>query len=206
MAAPTSCKTEVDKGKLLWGALILDFEELSAKALLHAWRAGDIRARDQLFERLYVELRKMSASLLRREGGVSLSTGDLVNEAVLRLMKLEKIDWQDKAHFLALSARMMRRVLIDHARKKNTDKRAHQRVTLTTGLMRGQETVDIHRLETALVRLQAIDKERARIVEMRYYGGLSLDEIAEVVGSSPSTVKRNWRGSRAWILTAMEEG
>lgn len=174
--------------------------------MLDAWRAGDVQARDQLFERLYTELRRISASLLRREGGVSLSTGDLVSEAVLRLMNLEQIDWKDKAHFLALSARTMRRVLIDHARKKNTDKRAHQNVTLTTRVMGGgQESINIHRLESALIRLQVIDKERARIVEMRYFGGLTLDEIAEVMGSSPSTVKRSWRGARAWILSAMEE-
>lgn len=181
-------------------------DTLTVKDLLDAWRSGDSSARDQLFERLYTELRRISASLLRREGGISLTTGDLVNEAVIRLIGLEQIDWQDKAHFLALSARTMRRVLIDHARKKGTDKRQHQKVTLVTYLVGGnQESVDIHNLENALMRLQIIDKDRAKIVEMRYYGGLSLEEIAEVMNVSASTVKRSWRVSRAWLLNALEE-
>ena len=179
--------------------------DITAKGLLDAWRAGDISARDQLFDRLYEELRKISASLLRREGGISLTTGDLVNEAVMRLIQLEKINWQDKAHFLALSARMMRRVLIDHARKKNTDKRHHQKVTLVTNVIGGMnEAYDIHQLEDALMRLQDIDKNRAKIVEMRYFGGLSLKEVAEVMGTSTSSVKRSWRVSRAWLLNALE--
>lgn len=178
----------------------------SAKALLDKWRSGDEAARDELFSQLYSELRRISASLLNREGGASLSTGDLVNEAVLRLIDLERIEWQDKAHFLALSARMMRRVLIDHARKKNSDKRSHQKVTLVTHMAGGgPESVDIHHLESALVRLQAIDETRAKIVEMRYYGGLTLDEIAGVTGMSASNVKRSWRASRSWLLNALEE-
>ena len=99
----------------------------------------------------------------------------------------------------------MRRVLIDHARKHASDKRQHQKVTLVTQLIGGQETVDIHQLENALLRLKVIDEDRAKIVEMRYYGGLSLDEIAEVLGCSASTVKRDWRISRVWLLEAMEE-
>ncbi len=180
--------------------------QLDIKELLDAWRGGDTGARDQLFERLYTELRKISASLLRREGGISLTTGDLVNEAVIRLIGLQQIDWQDKVHFLSLSSRTMRRVLIDHARKKGTDKRQHQKVTLVTHLIGGsQESVDIHNLENALMRLQVIDQDRARIIEMRYYGGLSLEEIAEVMGVSPSTIKRSWRVSKAWLLNALQE-
>jgi len=180
--------------------------DFSTKILLDKWRAGDGAARDELFLRLYSELRKISTSLLRREGGVSLSTGDLVNEAVLRLIDLERIDWQDKAHFLALSARTMRRVLIDHARRKNSDKRSHKKVTLITDIIGGgPDSIDIHHLESALVRLQIIDETRAQIVEMRYYGGLSLDEIAEVTGMSTSSVKRSWRVSRSWLLNALEE-
>ncbi len=179
--------------------------EITAKSLLDAWREGDVTARDQLFDHLYIELRKISASLLRREGGASLTTGDLVNEAVMRLIQLERINWQDKAHFLALSARMMRRILIDHSRKKNTDKRRHQKVTLVTNIPGcAPETYDIHQLEDALTRLQEIDKNRARIVEMRYFGGLSLKEVAEVMGTSTSSVKRSWRVSRAWLLNALE--
>ena len=182
------------------------YEAIDTNVLLSAWRAGDILARDALFERLYIELRKISAVLLRGEGRVSLSTGDLVNEAVMRLIKLDQIDWQDKAHFMALSARMMRRVLIDHARRKDTDKRQHQKVTLITQIIgREHETIDLLNLEQALIRLRAIDPERADIVEMRYFGGMSLEEIAEVLIVSPSTVQRTWRSSRAWLRTAISE-
>lgn len=174
--------------------------------LLKEWRDGSKIARDELFSRLYKELRLVSSALLRNEGRVSLSTGDLVNDAAARLIRLDNIDWQDKAHFMALSARMMRRVLVDHARKKDTDKRDHQKVTLVTHLMGGNsEAVNIQKLEHALLRLHAIDPVRADIVEMRYYGGLSLEEIGAVVGMSPSSIKRNWRASRAWLLSAMED-
>ena len=174
--------------------------------LLKEWRDGSKIARDELFSRLYKELRLVSSALLRNEGRVSLSTGDLVNDASARLIRLDNIDWQDKAHFMALSARMMRRVLVDHARKKDTDKRHHQKVTLVTHLMGGNsEAVNIQKLEHALLRLHAIDPVRADIVEMRYYGGLSLEEIGAVVGMSPSSIKRNWRASRAWLLSAMED-
>lgn len=174
--------------------------------LLKAWRDGSDTARDELFSRLYKELRLVSAALLRNEGRISLSTGDLVNDAAARLIRLDNIDWQDKAHFMALSARMMRRVLVDHARKKDADKRHHQKVTLITHLVGGSsETVSIQKLEHALLRLQVIDPVRAEIVEMRYYGGLSLEDIGAVVGMSPSTIKRNWRASRAWLLSAMQD-
>ena len=181
-------------------------KNLDAKGLLDAWQAGDSCARDELIERLYNELRQISGALLNREGGISLTTGDLVNEAVIRLIGLKHIDWQDKAHFMAMSARTMRRVLIDHARKKGANRRKHQKVTLVTHLMGGgQESIDINNLETALTRLQVIDEDRAKIVEMRYYGGLSLEEIAEVMGVSTSTVQRSWRVSRAWLLKALKD-
>lgn len=183
-----------------------NLDDGSVKVLLNKWRSGDDASRDELFSRLYSELCRISASLLNREGGASLTTGDLVNEAALRLIDLERIEWEDKAHFLALSALTMRRVLIDHARKKKSDKRAHQKVTLVTHLEGGvSDNIDIHLLESVLVRLHAIDEVRAKIVEMRYYGGLTLDEIAGVTGMSVSNVKRNWRASRSWLLNALEE-
>ena len=180
-------------------------ESAESKALLLRWRNGDMAARDQLFDLLYSELRQVSAALLRAESNNSLSTGDLVNEASIRLIQLNQIDWADKSHFLALSARAMRRVLIDHARKKNTDKRHHQRVTLVTRFESGAQRVDIDILEKSLIRLAAIDAEKANIVELRYFGGMTLEEIAEVAGTSESTVKRQWRVARAWLLDAMQE-
>lgn len=179
---------------------------VDVKTLLDAWRAGDVKARDRLFDLVYHELRRLSASILKGEGHISLSTGDLVNECVIRLVGLKQIEWQDKAHFMAIVARMMRRILIDHARKKNAAKRGHQKVTLVTDMGSSVSNhIDIRHLEQALIRLQALDQERAEIVEMRYYGGLTLEEIAEVTGKSPSTIKRNWRASRAWLAKAIEE-
>jgi len=180
--------------------------QLEIRQLLHDWQSGNTHSRDQLFEKLYVELKKLSSTILRGENHISISAGDLVNEAAIRLMGLNNITWQDKAHFMALASRMMRRVLIDHARRKNTNKRGHKKVTLITnhvGL--NQEQIDIQHIEEALVRLQILDKERADIVEMRYYGGLSIKEITEVTGKSVSTIKRNWRVSRAWLAKTISE-
>ena len=180
-------------------------DERNAKALLKAWQAGDIVARDRLFDLLYSELRQISAALIRNENNNSLSTGDLVNEAVLRLIHINQVDWADKTHFLALSARAMRRVLIDHARKKNADKRYHQKVTLVTKVEGGISRIDASVLESALIRLAAIDPEKANIVELRYFGGMSIDDISSVTGTSESTVKRQWRAARAWLLDAIKD-
>ncbi|MAN45953.1 MAG: sigma-70 family RNA polymerase sigma factor [Alphaproteobacteria bacterium] len=181
-------------------------ENLSAKQLLDAWRGGDMGARDELFTQLYSELRLISAALIRSESNLSLSSGDLVNEAVIRLMRLDQIEWADKAHFLALAARAMRRVLIDHARKKNSDKRQHRKVTLVSKVAgKGAERLEVDQLEKALIRLSVIDPDRAEIVELRYFGGMTLEEIAEVKAISESTVKRNWRVARAWLLDSLKE-
>lgn len=177
-----------------------------AKQMLEGWRAGDLAARDRLFDLLYDELRQISAALLRTENRTSLSTGDLVNEAVLRLIRLDRIEWTDKAHFLALSARAMRRTLIDHARRKSSDKRAHQKVTLVTKLGDGRkDRIEYDRLEKALIRLAVIDADKAEIVELRYFGGLTMEEIAEVKGQSEATMKRQWRAARAWLRDALGE-
>lgn len=176
-----------------------------AAPLLAAWRAGDETARNSLFELLYSELRAISAAMLRGEGPVSLSTGELVNEAVIRLVGLNQIDWQDKAHFMALAARMMRRVLIDHARKKGAARREHFKVTLITQLHAGKVGLDLLRLDEALSRLRGIDPERAEIVELRYFGGLSIEETGTALGLSPMSVKRRWRSARAWLSAALSE-
>jgi len=178
--------------------------ENTSDRLLRQWRAGDLGARDALFTLLYSELNQISSALLRAERNASLSAGDLVNDAVIRLIQLEHIDWQDKAHFLALAARAMRRVLVDHARRKNADRRQHQKVTLVTDLGAGApQRLELDALDKALIRLAVIDRQRAEIVELRYFGGLTLEEVADVLGISPATVKRSWRAARAWLLDAM---
>ncbi|MCA8902195.1 MAG: sigma-70 family RNA polymerase sigma factor [Hyphomonas sp.] len=179
-------------------------EQDEVRGLLMAWRAGDEAARDKLFTLLYSELRQVSAALLRAERNSSLSTGDLVNEAVMRLIRMDRIEWSDKTHFLALSARAMRRILIDNARRKSSDKRHHHKVTLVTRIGgAAADRIDFDILEKALIRLSAIDKAKADIVELRYFAGMTHEEIAEVTGTSEATVKRGWRAARAWLLDAL---
>ena len=121
----------------------------------------------------------------------------------MRLLQLDQIDWADRSHFLALSARAMRRILIDHARKKKSDKRSHKKVTLLTRFEGAPQRLDLDALDKALIRLKAIDADKSTIVELRYFGGLSLAEIAEVLGTSESTVKRQWRVTRTWLTDAL---
>lgn len=176
-----------------------------AGLLLAAWREGDLAARDRLFALFYPELRGAAAAMVRREPGLSLSTGDLIHEAVTRLIGLKQIAWNDRAHFLALAARMMRRALLDHVRSRKRLKREHQKVELTTGIA-GEPDVELEELNAALERLAAIDPERADIVEMRYFGGMEIADIAAVLGLSESTVKRRWNGARLWLLEALTDG
>ncbi len=185
------------------------------KLLLDAWKNGDYSARDKLFYHLYDELNRLSAILIHHEHRLSLSVGDLVSEASMRLMKIHSTDWQHKSHFMALAAKMMRRVIIDHVRKRDAQKRQHHRVTMITGLFEDKiltnylgveaKTIDIIALDKALAQLHELDTSKADIVEMRYYGGMSIEEIAQVMSTSPSTVKRSWRAARAWLLGALEK-
>lgn len=173
-----------------------------ARDLLAAWRAGDISARDRLITLFYPELRRAAAAMVRREPGLSMSTGDLIHETVARLIMLNRIDWNDRAHFMALSARMMRRALLDHVRSRRRLKREHQKVELTTAIA-DAPNVELEELNGALERLTTIDSERAEIVEMRYFGGMDIADIAQVLGMSESTVKRRWISARLWLLEAL---
>lgn len=172
------------------------------RALLKGWREGDLAARDQLFALFYPDLKRAAAAMLRRERGVSMSTGDLIHDTVTRLIGLNRIGWNDRAHFMALSARMMRRALLDHLRSRRALKREHEKVELSTGI--GDEPdVEVEELNAALDRLARIDPERAEIVEMRYFGGMEIADIATVLNLSESTVKRRWASARLWLLEAL---
>ncbi|WP_050808199.1 ECF-type sigma factor, partial [Asticcacaulis biprosthecium] len=142
------------------------------------------------------------AARLRREYNSSLSTGDLINDAVLRLMQVERIEGDNRAHLIALASRLMRNILVDHARLKATDKRKHHKVELTTQVEGGQR-LDLKSLESALIRLKAIDEGLMELVEMRYFGGMTVEDIAEVTGLSEATVKRRWLAARAWLTDAL---
>lgn len=172
------------------------------RPLLAAWRAGDRCARDRLFEILYGELQLSAAAMLRGERQVSLSVGDLVHETILKLIQLDQIEWQDRAHFMALTSVMMRRALIEHVRAKGANKRRHQKVELMTSLP-DVANVDLLEINEALTALARVDPERAEIVEMRYFGGMEVADIAVVLSLSESTVKRRWQSARLWLYDAL---
>jgi RNA polymerase sigma factor (TIGR02999 family) len=174
------------------------------QALIVRWRGGEDDARDRLIARLQPELAQIAAARMRREGDSSLSTGDLVNEAVMRLIRIEDLALADRAHFLALASRLMRRILVDHARLKATDKRRHHKVELTTHVD-GERRHDMTSLDSALIRLAALDRQLMEVVEMRYFGGMTVEDVAAVTQLSEATVKRRWRTARAWLASALEE-
>lgn len=172
------------------------------QTLIVRWRGGDEDARDALIARLHPELEKIAVARLRGERGCSLSAGDLVNDAILRLIRINEVAFADRTHVLALSARMMRRILIERARHMAADKRRHERVQLNTSID-GVQRFDVIALETALVRLGLIDAQLSEIVELRYFAGMTLPEVAEILEVSESTALRRWQAARAWLGDAL---
>jgi RNA polymerase sigma factor (TIGR02999 family) len=172
--------------------------------LLAGWQGGDSNPRDRLIAKLYPELAQIAAARLRGERNSSLSTGDLINDAVIRLMQIDRISLTDRAHFIALASRLMRRILVDRARLKSTDKRQHIKVELCTRLD-GDQRIDLCSLESALIRLGAIDEQLTELVEMRYFGGMTVSDISIVTGWSEPTVKRRWQTARAWLTDALTQ-
>ena len=170
--------------------------------LLIAWSSGDRSALDQLAPIVYDELRRQARALIARERpGHTLQTTALVNEAYLRLVDCNRMRWQDRAHFFAVSAQMMRRVLVDYARRQNVKRGGGlKRVSLDEaadiGIDRAAEFVAI---DDALNRLAEIDPRKASVVELRFFGGLSVEETAEVLKLAPITVIRDWNMARAWL-------
>lgn len=152
--------------------------------------------------RLHPELAQIAAARLRGERNSSLSTGDLINDAVLRLIQSDCRDFADRAHFIALASRLMRHILVDHARQKAATKRRGFKVELTTNIDGGQR-FDLIGLESALVRLGVIDAQLSELVEMRYFGGMTIADVAIVTGLSEPTVKRRWQAARAWLADAL---
>ncbi|MEM9169702.1 MAG: ECF-type sigma factor [Pseudomonadota bacterium] len=166
----------------------------------------DAAGRNALIESVHAELADIAGALLRREfRPITMTAGDLVNEAVVRLLQARKLKAEDRAHMLALSARIMRRVLIDAARRKQANKRAAPQVTLTLSNEPGAADFDLTALDVALRRLTAIDPNLAEIVEYRYFGGMTVEDVARAKGVSEATVKRSWRAARAWLRGALAD-
>lgn len=177
-------------------------------ALLLAWGAGDDVALERLVPVVYAELHRMARRQLRHERRESLQATALVNELYLRLIDARQVRWQDRAHFFAMSARLMRRVLVDAARRRNGQKRGGgvQAVTLHEDVVVASDRGDdLIALDDALEALAALDERKARVVEMRFFGGLSVDEIAAVLGVSDDTVTRDWNFAKTWLLRQISD-
>ncbi len=172
--------------------------------LLRAWSDGNDDALEQLVPLVEAELRGLARAYMRRERrDHTLQTTALINEAFLRLTDARRVRWQDRAHFLGISARLMRRILVDHARHRGYQKRggAAQRVPLHEGLVTsGDPALDVVALDRALEALAKVDDRKSRTIELRFFGGLSVEETAEVLQVSPDTVKRDWRLAKLWLL------
>ena len=171
--------------------------------LLQQWQEGNTEAMDQLMPLVYDELRRLAHRHLQREHGVrTLHTTDLVHEAYLNLVGQTQMPWQSRAHFFAIASRVMRRVLIWYARKRNAAKRGggQPRLALDDVVVLSDDRIDeLLALDQALERLEKMDARLCRVVECRHFGGLTVKETAEVLGVSPATVKRDWQTAKAWL-------
>ncbi len=177
---------------------------------LNAWRRGDQEALDAVMPLVYGELKRLAAAYMQRErSDHTLQTTALVHEAFLKLSRYPRIDWQSRAHFLAIAATVMRRILVDCARRREAVKRGAGwgTATLDEALEIAVERAPLLvSLDEALTRLAAVDPEQARLVEMRYFGGLTVGETAEVLGVTTRTVKRRWRTARMWLYQYLTGG
>ena len=175
--------------------------------LLQAWSRGDETALDRLMPLVYDELRRLAHYYMTRENaGHILQTTALVNEAYLQLIDANTVNWQDRAHFFAISAKLMRRILVHFARSRNSQKRGGRlsHVSLDeAALLSSERDADLIELDEALTALAAIDPRKAKVVELRFFGGLNFEETAEVLDVSPVTVSRDWSTARAWLHRAM---
>jgi len=180
--------------------------ETDVGALLQAWSDGDRDALEQLTPIVYEELRRLARYFMRGErAAITLQTTALVNEAYLKLVDFKHMRFKDRAHFFAVSAQLMRRILVDHARKRNLKRGSGiQHVSLDEIGTQGREPdADLVMLDDAMLALAGFDARKARVVELRFFGGLSVEETGEVLNVSPITVMRDWNTARAWLYREM---
>ena len=187
---------------------LLPTEPREITALLEAWRAGDEKARDELVAIVYPELRRLAHQRLSRERpDHTLQTTALVHELYLRLCASGPVAWRDRAHFLAVAARQLRYILIDYARTAARHKRGGDQIRVTLPDVPGAAAAtaeDVISLNDALTRLEKLASRPAQVVELRFFAGMTEKEIAEVVGASVATVKRDWDFARSWLITELE--
>ena len=178
--------------------------------MLHLWREGDKEALDRLIRVMHKDLLQIARHFMRGEKvGHSLQATALVNEAYIRLFDNKQINWHDRTHFLAVSAMLMRRILVDHARKKNYQKRGGDmiKVPWDTGLVVSAEEKgpDLEALDDALEALAKMDERKAKVVEMKFFGGMTVEETAAALKVSPDTVMRDWRLAKAWLSRELKK-
>jgi len=177
--------------------------------LLLDWNKGDEYALEQLMPLVYEELRRMARNYMRRQpSGHTFQTTDLIHEAYLKIAGGEQPNWQSRSHFFGVAAKAMRHILVDYARSKNNRKRGgwQERVTLKENMrVTNQSSEEIVALDDALNRLAALDDRKVRVVEMKFFAGLHVAEIAEVLKVSPETVKRDWSFAQTWLLRELEK-
>ena len=174
--------------------------------LLADWANRDPTAREQLVPIVYEELRRLAHHHMRGErAGHTLQTTALVNEVYLRLAGIDGLRWRDRAHFFAMAATLMRRVLVDYARQKGREKRGAgvSVISLDENAVAAQPAVDIVALDEALAQLATVDPQQSRVVELRFFAGLSVEETAEALGISPATVKRDWATAKLWLYNEL---
>jgi RNA polymerase sigma-70 factor (ECF subfamily) len=184
-------------------------DDAEVSRLLRAWSDGDRAALDRLTPIVYEELRRLARRYMRGERpGHSLQTTALVNEAYMRLIDYKRMQWQDRAHFFAVSSQLMRRILVEHARRHNLKRGGGvPHVSFEdTAEIGGDRAADLVALEDALHALARIDPRKVQIVEMRFFGGLSVEEAAEVLKISPATVMRDWSTAKAWLYRELTGG
>jgi RNA polymerase sigma factor (TIGR02999 family) len=184
--------------------LMSDVPSDDVTQLLEAWQAGDDHALDEVMSLVYGELRRLADRYLRRErAGHTFEAHDLIHEAFLRLVGQRQVDWRNRAHFFGIAAQSMRRVLVDHARRRNANRRSGEvrhLVPADEAELAVKTDVDLLALDEALTDLATADEALARVVELRYFGGFDHDEIAELLGVSNPTVRRRWRLAKAWLF------
>jgi len=178
--------------------------------LLAAWGSGDKTAFDKLLPLVHAELRRIAQRQMRQERpGHTLQATALVNEAYLKLAGDQGLEWRDRAHFFAVCAQVMRHILIDHARSRGREKRGGGAIQVSLNdalIVADEQATDILALDEALSALEQMDPQKARVVELRYFAGLTVEETAEVLNTSPRTVRREWRRAKAWLYRMMAEG